>query len=381
LIITPSIIEQVLNLAVQIQQIPAVTFHERSRAEFILHAFQVLNLGKSSMDETGNVYGCVPGFKHNSPIVVSAHLDTVFPLDTDLTSRRTPDRISGPGIGDNSLGLAGLFAIYWALADHQGYENQVTSLEHDIWLVANVGEEGLGDLKGMKSVVDRFGSEPVAYIILEGMSLGQIYHRGLGVRRYRISVHTKGGHSWIDYGTPSAIHELADLVVKIKNLPVPVEPRTSINVGTIAGGTSVNTIAAEASCELDLRSENSNTLNTLAAQVLNLVKEVNRNVENVVVNVEVIGDRPSGAIPIAHPLVKLARECYAVHGIETKLNIGSTDANVPLSRSLPAICVGITTGGRAHTLDEYIEIAPVSQGLNILVELIQSIDQNSHLNS
>ncbi len=117
----------------------------------------------------------------------------------------------------------------------------------DLWLVANVGEEGLGDLKGMKAVVNRFGEDVLAYIILEGMSFGQIYHRGLGVRRYRISVHTKGGHSWVDYGNPSAIHEIADLVVKIKNLALPVEPRTSLNVGVISGGTSVNTIAAEAS--------------------------------------------------------------------------------------------------------------------------------------
>src|SRR4030043_689186 len=126
----------------------------------------------------------------------------------------------------------------------------------DLWLVADVGEEGLGDLQGMKAVVDRIGTDASAYLILEGMSLGQVYHRGLGVRRYRISVHTKGGHSWVDYGNPSAIHELAEMVVKIKNLALPVEPRTSLNVGMITGGTSVNTIAAEANLELDLRSVN-----------------------------------------------------------------------------------------------------------------------------
>jgi acetylornithine deacetylase/succinyl-diaminopimelate desuccinylase-like protein len=247
-------------------------------------------------------------------------------------------------------------------------------MEGDLWLVADVGEEGLGDLKGMKAVVNRFGEDALAYIVLEGMSLGQIYHRGLGVRRYRIRVHTKGGHSWVDYGNPSAIHELADLVVKIKDLPIPVEPRSSVNVGVITGGTSVNTIAADASFELDLRSESTRVLMNLIEQVESLVEDADRKGgEAVRVNAEVIGDRPAGEIPADHPLVKTAIECFARNGIKAKLNIGSTDANVPLSRGLPAICVGLTTGGGSHTLGEYIDTKPVAQGLGIVVEIIQTI--------
>ena len=247
-------------------------------------------------------------------------------------------------------------------------------LDGDLWLVADVGEEGLGDLKGMKAVVDRIGKDASAYLILEGMSFGQIYHRGLGVRRYRISVHTKGGHSWVDYGNPSAIHELAEMVVKIKNLALPVEPRTSLNVGMITGGTSVNTIAAEASLELDLRSVNPQALNVLIGQVLAIVEETNRKYGDVMISkAEVIGDRPAGEIPADHPLVKLASRCYARVGTNVKLNIGSTDANIPLSRGLPAICVGLTTGGGAHTMGEYIDIRPLEQGLGTLVDIIQTI--------
>jgi len=370
----PSIIERVLDLAVQIQQIPAPTFGEGKRAEFVKKYFCDLGAKGVSDDDTGNVYIHISGQGNKPPLIVSAHLDTVFPQGTDLTSVRTLEKITGPGIGDNSLSLAGLFGLYWVFNDNSVDLSTRKVMEGDLWLVADVGEEGLGDLKGMKAVVNRFGDDALAYIVLEGMSLGQIYHRGLGVRRYRIRVHTKGGHSWVDYGNPSAIHELADLVVKIKDLPIPVEPRSSMNVGVITGGTSVNTIAADASFELDLRSESTRVLKNLIEQVESLVEDADRKGgEAVRVNAEVIGDRPAGEIPADHPLVKTAIECFARNGIKAKLNIGSTDANVPLSRGLPAICVGLTTGGGSHTLGEYIDTKPVAQGLGIVVEIIQTI--------
>lgn len=369
-----SIIERVLNLAMQIQQIPAPTFGEGPRAEFIWKYFCDLGAKDVTADECGNVYTRISGRGEKPPLIVSAHLDTVFPQSTDLSNSRSLEKITGPGIGDNSLGLAGLFGLYWVFNEEWVDLRKKPGLEGDLWLVANVGEEGLGDLKGMKAVVNRFGEDALAYMVLEGMSLGQIYHRGLGVRRYRIRVHTKGGHSWVDYGSPSAIHELADLVVKIKDLPLPVEPRTSMNIGMITGGTSVNTIAADASFELDLRSESTQVLNNLIEQVEFLVEEADQKGGAAVkVSAEVIGDRPAGEIPADHPLVKAAIECFTRNGIRVKLNIGSTDANVPLSRNLPAICVGLTTGGGSHTLGEYIDTKPVAQGLGIVVDIIQAI--------
>ncbi len=364
-----------LDLAVDIQQIPAATFHESQRAIFLRKYFHDMGTTDAQMDDLGNVYSRIKGRGTNPAIVVSAHLDTVFPLGTNLTVRRAADKIYGPGIGDNSLGLAGLCSLYWALNQDNNIMKINTNLGGDIWLVANVGEEGLGNLKGMKAVVDRFGNDPLAYIVLEGMALGQIYHRGLGVKRYRISVHTKGGHSWVDFGRPSAIHELADLVVKFNVISLPVEPRTSLNVGMITGGTSVNTIAAEASCELDLRSENAQVLTSLSDRVLKLVDEANLKYKQAVkVKAEVIGERPAGEIPGNHPLVSLGVDCYAANGIQAKLNIGSTDANEPLSRGLPAICIGLTTGGGSHSKGEYIETQPVSLGVGTLVDLILAID-------
>jgi tripeptide aminopeptidase len=378
----PAITERVIELAVQIQQIPAPTFQEENRAKFLQRYFHRLGMHDVYRDDLGNVYNRIKGQGKKPGIVVSAHLDTVFHQNTDLTLVRTAEKISGPGIGDNSLGLAGLFGLYWALNKTTDNLDRKRSLDGDLWLVANVCEEGLGDLKGMKAVVDRIGDDAQAYIVLEGMSFGQLYHRGLGVRRYRIHVHTKGGHSWIDYGNPSAIHELADLVVKIKNLSLPVEPRTSMNVGLINGGISVNTIASDASLELDLRSVSPHELEVIIGQVMSLVEEANRNGgDSIKVVAEMIGDRSAGEISADHPLVKLAMECYARKGVNLKLNIGSTDANEPLRRGVPAICVGLTTGGGAHSLGEYIDTQPLPQGLELLVDLIQSIFQQGINNS
>jgi tripeptide aminopeptidase len=370
-LINPTITKRILDLAVQFQQIPAATFYEYQRAIFLRNYLLDIGASETQMDDIGNVYSRIEGKGINPPIVVSAHLDTVFPLGTDLTNRRTVDKIYGPGIGDNSMGLAGLCGLYWAF-------NQSTiksDLGSDIWLVANVGEEGLGNLKGMKAVVDRFGSKPLAYIVLEGMALGQIYHRGLGVKRYRITIQTTGGHAWVDFGRPSSIHKLAELVVKFNAIPLPIESRTSLNVGMITGGTSINTIASEASCELDLRSESSQELITLSDWVLRLVEEANtKSTQPIKAQAEVIGERPAGEIPKNHPLVILGVDCYVAQKLQVKLNIGSTDANEPLSRGLPAICVGLTSGGGSHSMGEYIETKPVSLGVGILVDIIRAVD-------
>ena len=371
-----SVINRVLELAIKVQQIPAPTFSEGQRARFIQQNFLDQGISDVTVDTVGNVYAHLVGRGEALPLIISAHLDTVFPSNTDLLLTRSSDRLSGPGIGDNSLGLAALFGLFWELNDAGIDQLARLPLPGDLWLVANVCEEGLGNLRGMKAIVDRFGNNILAYLILEGMSLRHVYHRGLGVRRYHINVRTPGGHSWLDYGQPSAIHELAELVVKIKNLPLPADTRCSLNVGVISGGTSVNTIAAEASLQLDIRSESSQTLDMLIAQVEKAVGDAaQEGGGKVKVSAEVIGERPAGELPIEHPLVKLAVKCLDAQGITANLNIGSTDANEPLSRGLPAICVGITTGGGAHTLEEYIDIGPVGHGLAYLVDLIYAIFQ------
>lgn len=352
---------RVIDLACAIQQIPAPTFAESQRAAFIQQCFIEGGLLQVSRDTLGNVYARIPGMSKAAPLVVTAHLDTVFPIETDLTLKRTSDTISGPGIGDNSLGVAALFGLIWGLGE----------LPRDVWLVANVCEEGLGNLRGIKAIVDRFGRDVLGYIVVEGMSLGQVFHIGLGVQRYRITTYTSGGHAWVDYGKPSAIQELAELAVNISHLPLPTSPRTSLNIGVIQGGTSINTIAAEANMQLDLRSEDPKTLADLAVQVEMLAKNLQRDMPNPVrTKVEVIGQRPAGHLPSDHPLVSLAVNCLQEQGITARLNTGSTDANCPLSYGLPAVCVGITTGGGSHTTEEFINVRPVEQGLKQLIALV-----------
>jgi tripeptide aminopeptidase len=355
-------IKRQLELAISIQQIPAPTLEEYRRSLFVKQLFEQEGLRDITMDSLHNVYARLPGGGGGNPLVVSAHLDTIFPSEVTLEVSREPDRIHGPGIGDNALGVAALFGLIWFLR-----ERDVT-LAGDLWLVANVGEEGLGDLRGMRAVVDRFASKVLAYLVIEGMALGYVQSRALGVHRFRISAHTTGGHSWSDYGQPSAVHEISRLVTQLLAVGLPEEPRTTLNVGRIAGGTSVNAIAAEAWFELDLRSESLTALASLIQKVEHQVETANR--PGVRVVAETIGQRPAGELPADHPLVELAKDCLSAQGIEPRLTIGSTDANIPLSLGIPAIVLGITSGAGAHTTGEYILVEPVRLGMEQLVAFV-----------
>lgn len=367
-------INRLIELAIQIQQIPAPTFAEGSRAEFVRGLFLQENLQDVSTDALGNVYARLAGISrignptHVGPLVVSAHLDTVFPDGSELEARREADKVFGPGIGDNALGVASLFGLIWLLRERE------IKLKGDVWLVADVGEEGLGDLCGMRGVVERFGAGVIGYLIVEGLALGHVYHRAVGVRRYRISVQTAGGHSWSDYGRPSAVHELAALITQLTKISLPREPRTTLNVGTIHGGTGINVLASEAVCNLDLRSEDASVLTALVGQAEELTGNVNR--EGVKVEAELIGQRPAGEIPAAHPFVKLGLGALKEQGLEAVLTSGSTDANIPLSRGLPALVLGVTTGGGAHTTNEYIDVEPIEKGMEQLVRFVEKVTSN-----
>ncbi len=358
-------IERLLDLAIRIQQVAAPTFEEQARAEFVRLLFEQEGLADVSTDAVSNVYGRLPGAGQAKPLIVSAHLDTVFPANTDLTVKREAERIQGPGIGDNSLGVAALFGLLWKLRETQAEP------AGDIWLVGNSGEEGLGNLRGMKALVDRFGAGVKAYLVVEGTALAHVYHRAIAVERYRVMVHTAGGHSWSDYGQPSAIHELARMVTQMTSIPIPGTPRTSLNVGTIAGGTGVNVLAPEAKLELDVRSESPEALEVVTRRVKEIVAAANR--EGVKSEMVMIGLRPAGQIPEGHPLVKLAEQCLADQGLSATFTSGSTDANIPLSRGVPAVVLGITTGGNAHTVQEFIDVPPVEKGMAQLVEFVAKV--------
>lgn len=358
--------ERLIEMAIAIQQIPAPTFAEGERAAFVREKFIEGGLSDVSADELKNVFARLPGKDSTlAPLVVSAHLDTVFPADTDLRVTRENGRIYAPGIGDNSIGVASLFGLVWSL------RGRGLQLPGDVWLVANTGEEGLGDLRGMKAVVERFGSSPRAYLILEGMAFGHVYHRAIGVHRYRVTVTTAGGHAWSDYGKPSAVHELTSLAAQIAALDLPIHPRTTLNVGRIEGGTGVNVLAARASLDLDMRSEDSSVLESLVARVDELIASANR--PGVSVEAEVIGQRPAGQIPANHPLAQLALQSCREQGVESNLIGGSTDANVPLSKGYPSVVMGITTGGGAHTLREFVNVEPIEAGMESVARMVERV--------
>ncbi|MEN4042524.1 MAG: M20/M25/M40 family metallo-hydrolase [Anaerolineaceae bacterium] len=354
--------ERALNLACELQQIPAPTFQEKERAEYVRQRFVQIGLTAVEIDAVGNTWGCLPGDNHR-PLVVSAHLDTVHPEGRPVPLSREPARITGPAIGDNALGMAALICLAEEFTASQ------ICLPGPVYFIATVGEEGIGNLAGMQAVVNRLGDQPIAYIVLEGIGLGSIYHRALGVERFKITVETPGGHSWADYGTPSAIHELAQIITRLSTLKYPTYPRTTMNIGTIQGGTSVNTIAGQASCTLDIRSENHGTLLKTVGRITRIVAEYQR--ADIHINFESIGSRPAGELPDQHPLVQLAVDCLAQVGVPAYPGVGSTDANIPLSRGYAAVCIGITHGGFAHTANEYILTKPVAQGLNQLFLLVQ----------
>ena len=362
-------ISRLIEMAIAIQQVPAPTFAEGERAAFVREKFLAEGLLDVTLDDAGNVYARLPGKDSTlAPLVVTAHLDTVFPADTDLRVTRDAGRIHGPGIGDNSLGVASLFGLVWSL------RGRGLRLPGDVWLVGNVGEEGLGDLRGMKAVVERFGSSPRAYLILEGAALGHIYHRAIAVHRYRITVTTAGGHAWSDYGQPSAVHELSALASRIAVFELPIHPRTTLNVGRIEGGTGINVLAAHASLELYMRSEDSSVLAELVARVDELIASATR--PGVRVEAESIGRRPGGQIPASHPLVQSALQSYREQGVESNLTGGSTDANVPLSKGYAAVVMGITTGGGAHTLKEFVNVEPMQAGMESVVRVVEKVISN-----
>jgi tripeptide aminopeptidase len=358
-----------LATAIEIQQVPAPTFAERPRSVLVSQRMQALGLHDVEIDELGNVYGRRPGIAERPALLISAHLDTVFPADTDLSIRYEGERVYGPGIGDNSVGVAGLLRLA------EIYQRCDLPTQGDIWFVANVGEEGLGDLRGMRAVVERLRTRIGGVIVIEGCDFGSLHHQAIGVRRFRIEANGPGGHSWGNFGTPSAIHVLVRLAARLTELQVPVSPRTTFNIGMISGGTSVNTIAHHASMLLDLRSVSSAVLSDLVSEVYRLVEEATLDQPEVHVQISKVGDRPSGAIPREHPLVQAAVAAYQMVGAQISFQQSSTDANIPLSLGIPAICVGLTDGGNAHRTDEYI--LPMNLGRGMQALLLLSLAANT----
>lgn len=349
---------QVVRRAIEIASVAAPTGDEFDRSRFVKHLFADLGL-TTQTDDIGDVVARVPGRGGSKSVLLAAHLDTVFPRTTTLTVTEEAGRVAAPGIGDNSLGVACIASIPEILAEL----DEAPAV--DLLLTGNVGEEGLGNLRGMRSVMDAF-PDVAAVVAVEGHNLGRVTHVAVGSRRLRVRVTGQGGHSWGDYGNANAIHAAAEIIHELAKIPLPSSPKTTLNVGMIRGGISINTIAPEATFDLDLRSIEEFSLKRLAERAERAIRAPR---PGVTTEIDVIGERPAGFVSPESRIVRRAVHVLEQLGVTPAGDASSTDANIPIGRGIPAVCIGLTSGGNVHREDEYIDIAPVATGLAQLTEL------------
>lgn len=345
---------ETINQQINVCEIPAPGFREEKRAAWFKDRFTELGLKNVRMDKVGNVLGERPGKGTGPVLVLAAHLDTVFPEGTDVHVKREGTILKGPGIGDDCRGLAVILAVARALNEAKIETNGT------IIFVANVGEEGLGDLRGVRHL---FGEElkgrATHFISVDGTGLG-LTNGAVGVVRYRVTFHGPGGHSYGAFGLPSPIHALGRAIEKISRFEVPKQPKTTFNVGKIEGGTSVNSIAHTAWMEVDMRSESAAELGKLEAEFKHAVQvavdeenQARPNKSPITIELKIVSQRPAGVQPPDSPIVKTALAVNAALGIQSKLSAGSTDSNIPISLKIPAITIdGGGLGKGAHSLDE-----------------------------
>ncbi|RDU38277.1 peptidase M20 [Neobacillus piezotolerans] len=357
---------------IAITEIPAPTYDESVRGTDYKRRLIGYGLQNVTADRQGNVFGIRRGSGNGPTLVVCAHLDTVFPEGTDVKAKQKDGRIYAPGIADDGRGLAAVLTLLRA------FEKSGIHTVGDILFGATVGEEGLGDLNGVKALFEN-NNDIDGFISIEPGSPERITYLGTGSRRYHVTYTGPGGHSFGDFGKPSAIHALGRAIAGISDIETPAEPKTTFTVGTIKGGTSVNTISASAEMLLDLRSVSPDALSKLEEKALSIMSEAadseNKrwDTDAIKVDIKLVGDRPAGSQREDSMIVQAAMASSATLGFEPVLNGPvSTDSNVPISLGIPAVTLG---GGGAfggcHTLEEYYDPAGAYQGVqNIFLTML-----------
>src|ERR1044072_6996441 len=353
---------------IRICSIPASPFGEQERAEYLSRKFSELGLTEVEIDEEGNCLGLLRGSSRAPLIVVSAHLATVFSKDTNFEVVRRANKLFAPVIADDGCGLVALLALAQAI------QAERIPLEGSILFVGTVGEEGEGNLRGVRHLFTkgRWANHVDAFLSFDGPGVDRITNRALGSRRYRVEVSGPGGHSWGDFGLPNPVHAAGRAIARLAAYPAPKEPRTTFNVGRIEGGRSVNAIPSSATMEVDLRSTADAELRRLDAFFRGAMKEA-LDAENNVrrpgdpplkLQLDLIGERPSGETAANSALVKLAVETTKLIGVEPRLDQSSTDSNLPISLGIPAITLGAGgTSGASHTLAEWYDPRDRDKGL------------------
>lgn len=359
---------------VRVCEIAAPPFKEEARADYVARRFEAIGLSRVRIDDEGNVIAERPGLAAEPRIIVSAHVDTVFPEGTDVRVKRAGARFHAPGVSDNACGIVSLMALAETL------EAAGVVTEGSIHFVGTVGEEGEGNLRGVRRLfaAGEYRETLDAFISLDGPGLERITQRALGSRRFRVTVSGPGGHSWGDFGVVNPVHALGRAVARFAAYPAPLTPRTSYNVGIIEGGSSVNAIPERASMTVDVRSVSNDEIEKLEAYLRRVVDLAVREENSqratsgttLTYDFEQVGNRPSGETPAKSKLVRAAIECSRALGIEPRLDCSSTDSNIPISLGVPAITVGVGgISGNCHSLTEWYEPVGRDVGLKRLVLL------------
>ncbi len=348
----------VISETIRIAEIPAPTFREQARAAYVRQRLETIG-GWADLhtDSLANVVAVRRGEPGRTRVLVCAHLDTVFP-DAATPVTRERGKLIGRGVGDNSLGVATLLAVAEAL------QQAAPSGIGDLVLAANVGEEGLGDLRGVRRLLKDHAGDVDAMIAIEGHALNSVQTDAVASLRYEVSVETDGGHSWGAYGRPNAIALLARAIVALEALmpAVGATPKVTMNVGVVRGGRSVNTIAPDASFELDMRSADTEALQRLYQAARAAIRAAVGGDGKL--SIRRIGNRPGGHVASDTPIIEAVLGARAASGLGApEFRASSTDANAAVAAGLPATCIGVTTGGEAHTPREWIRTAPIKQGV------------------
>lgn len=343
---------------IELTEIPAPPFMEEVRSAAFADRLRAAGVDSVWIDAVGNVMGFIPGTEGSKTVALNAHLDTVFPEGTDVTVMQQNDTLYAPGIGDDTRGLAMLLTVSRVL------QEQSLTPSSNLLIVATVGEEGLGDLRGVKELFSERGPGIDSWIAIDGGAIGRVNNKALGSYRYKVAFDGPGGHSWGAFGLANPHHALGSAMhhfVKAANTYTKTGPRTSYNVGVIEGGTSINSVPFSSSMLIDIRSvepyrldEMEQLLNQAVQQALNEQNEIRRRGDALTVTVEKIGNRPSGELDPSLPLIQRAMAATSYFGAEPELTRGSTDSNIPISLGIPAITIGRGgSGGNAHSLDEW----------------------------
>ncbi len=350
----------------RLTEIPAPPFQEAPRAAALKELLAEAGLSVQ-IDKAGNVIGELRGVNEKEIVIVSAHLDTVFPAGTEVKVHREGSRMVAPGISDNGTGVAALLALARAVRFAR------LKPERTILFVGDVGEEGEGNLRGMRALVDTYRSNLKAVIVLDGSSTDHVTTKALASRRLEASVTGPGGHSWSDFGMPNPINALVRGSVRFINTKVPASPRTTFNIGQIEGGTSVNSIPHEARLKVDIRSESEDELTRLESALRECIaagvrdemdSARDRSKGKLEWKVELLGSRPGGELASDSPLLAALRAADEFVGNVSRIERSSTDANIPLSMGIEALSIGAGgNGGGAHSLQEWYDSAGREAGL------------------